>query len=129
MWYKVLVRSHQHSFFKTIFGMPSGPIALCTHRRFNNFNTPLLSIIICEIGGVLLNIPTSGLILSFDIGIPGQVWYLIVSIPDLCTLTYFGKYRDELFKSIFALDLASVSRFRLLFNGAIPILSCLLLFV
>ena len=21
----------------------------------------------------------------------GQVWYLIVSIPDLCTLTYFGK--------------------------------------
>ena len=25
----------------------------------------------------------------FDIGILGQVWYLIVSIPDLCTLTYF----------------------------------------
>ena len=23
------------------------------------------------------------------IGILGQVWYLIVSIPDLCTLTYF----------------------------------------
>ena len=22
-------------------------------------------------------------------GILGQVWYLIVSIPDLCTLTYF----------------------------------------
>ena len=21
----------------------------------------------------------------------GQVWYLIVSIPDLCTLTYFGR--------------------------------------
>ena len=33
------------------------------------------------------------------------------------------------FKSIFALDLASVSKFPLLFNGAIPILSCLLLFV
>ena len=27
--------------------------------------------------------------LSFPIGILGQVWYLIVSIPDLCTLTYF----------------------------------------
>ena len=24
-----------------------------------------------------------------QIGILGQVWYLIVSIPDLCTLTYF----------------------------------------
>ena len=24
-------------------------------------------------------------------GILGQVWYLIVSIPDLCTLTYFDK--------------------------------------
>ena len=27
----------------------------------------------------------------FPIGILGQVWYLIVSIPDLCTLTYFAK--------------------------------------
>ena len=25
----------------------------------------------------------------FPVGILGQVWYLIVSIPDLCTLTYF----------------------------------------
>ena len=25
-----------------------------------------------------------------SIGILGQVWYLIVSIPDLCTLTYFN---------------------------------------
>ena len=25
----------------------------------------------------------------FPIGILGQVWYLIVSIPDLCALTYF----------------------------------------
>ena len=25
----------------------------------------------------------------FSYGILGQVWYLIVSIPDLCTLTYF----------------------------------------
>ena len=27
---------------------------------------------------------------NFPIGILGQVWYLIVSIPDLCTLTYFS---------------------------------------
>ena len=26
----------------------------------------------------------------FPIGILGQVWYLIVSIPDLCNLTYFS---------------------------------------
>ena len=26
----------------------------------------------------------------FPFGIRGQVWYLIVLIPDLCTLTYFG---------------------------------------
>ena len=28
---------------------------------------------------------------TIPIGILGQVWYLIVSIPDLCTLTYFNK--------------------------------------
>ena len=35
------------------------------------------------VGGVLL------WACHFPIGILGQVWYLIVSIPDLCTLTYF----------------------------------------
>ena len=30
------------------------------------------------------------------IGILGQVWYLIVPIPDLCTLTYFAKIKKEL---------------------------------
>ena len=29
------------------------------------------------------------LVCHFPIGILGQVWYLIVSIPDICTLTYF----------------------------------------
>ena len=33
----------------------------------------------------------------FPIGILGQVWYLIVSIPDLCTLTYFFKSISKLF--------------------------------
>ena len=27
---------------------------------------------------------------TFPSGIPGQVWYLIVSIPDLCRLSYFN---------------------------------------
>ena len=31
----------------------------------------------------------------FPIGILGQVWYLIVSIPDLCTITYFYRYKVE----------------------------------
>ena len=27
---------------------------------------------------------------TFPCGILGQVWYLIVSIPDLCPISYFG---------------------------------------
>ena len=34
-------------------------------------------------------IPVPGYPLYFPIGILGQLWYLIVSIPDLCTLNYF----------------------------------------
>ena len=30
-------------------------------------------------------------ILRISYGIMGQVWYLIVTIPDLCTLTYFAQ--------------------------------------
>ena len=45
-----------------------------------------LSALVC---GVLL------WVCHFPIGILGQVWYLIVSIPDLCTLTYF-KYKLSL---------------------------------
>ena len=33
----------------------------------------------------------SGQIIDFAIGILGLVWYLIVSIPDICTLIYFEK--------------------------------------
>ena len=32
---------------------------------------------------------------TFSIGIPGQVWYLIVSIPDLCTLTYLNNLHNR----------------------------------
>ena len=31
-------------------------------------------------------------IVTFPCGILGQVWYLIVSFPDLCSLSYFGDY-------------------------------------
>ena len=33
--------------------------------------------------------------LGLGIGILGQVWYLIVSIPDRCTLTYFVYLRQR----------------------------------
>ena len=33
--------------------------------------------------------------LSLPIGILGQVWFLIVSIPDLCTLTYFEHFAGQ----------------------------------
>ena len=38
----------------------------------------------------LLLFVVSNLSCNFPIGILGLVWYLIVSTPDLCTLTYFG---------------------------------------
>ena len=43
-------------------------------------------------------------ICHFLIGILGQVWYLIVLIPDLCTLTYFDndvKRTTHMFEGIF----------------------------
>ena len=33
-------------------------------------------------------------VIHFPIGILGQVWYLLVSIPDRCTLTYFENGDD-----------------------------------
>ena len=32
---------------------------------------------------------------TFPSGILGQVWYLIVSIPNLCRLSYFGKHDNN----------------------------------
>ena len=37
----------------------------------------------------LLYVMFSCVIVTFPCGVLGQVWYLIVSIPDLCLLTYF----------------------------------------
>ena len=39
-----------------------------------------------------LSFVVSSVSLSLSIGILGQVWYLIVSIPDLCTITYFDSF-------------------------------------
>ena len=43
----------------------------------------------------------------FPIGILGQVWYLIVSIPDLCTLTYFVPF---FFNMHFPLDSLAIKQ-------------------
>ena len=38
---------------------------------------------------VLLYVMFSCVFVTFPCGVLGQVWYLIVTIPDLCLLTYF----------------------------------------
>ena len=37
----------------------------------------------------LLFLPFNCVFVTFPCGIVGQVWYLIVAIPDLCRLSYF----------------------------------------
>ena len=39
--------------------------------------------------GLLLSVMFNCDFVTFPCGILGQVWYLIVSIPDLCPLFYF----------------------------------------
>ena len=40
--------------------------------------------------------------ITFSIGILGQVWYLIVSVPDLCTLTYCNCQNNILNQRVFS---------------------------
>ena len=65
-------------FFCLVFAMP-----LCVSVYMclvvNCWERADLLALVC---GVLLRV------FNFPIGILGQMWYLIVSIPDLCTLTY-----------------------------------------
>ena len=39
---------------------------------------------------LLLFVMFNCVFVTFQFGILGQVWYLIVSVPDLCRLSYFG---------------------------------------
>ena len=51
---------------------------------------PKTSMIFSKIGLTSwLSFVVSNWVCHFPIGILGQVWYMIVSIPDLCTRTYF----------------------------------------
>ena len=66
-------------FFFLVFGMPlCASVCLCL--MVTCWEKADLLALIC---GVQL------CVCHFLIGILGQVWYLIVSIPDICTLTYF----------------------------------------
>ena len=71
---------HFSCFFCLVFAMPlCASVYLC------------LVVTCCERADLLA--PVCGVLLwvcHFHIGILGQMWYLIVSIPDLCTLTYFS---------------------------------------
>ena len=42
-----------------------------------------------ELTSAFLNVMLSCVFVTFLFGFLGQVWYLIVSIPDLCLLPYF----------------------------------------
>ena len=44
----------------------------------------------------LSSVQANFIFITFTCGILGQVWYLIVSIPDLCLLSHFGLL--EIFK-------------------------------
>ena len=39
---------------------------------------------------------------TFQFGVLGQVWYLIVSIPDLCLLPYFNLTKFKMSPELFA---------------------------
>ena len=63
-------------FFCLVFAMP-----LCA------------SVYLCFVAGKGLTSWLSFVVSNFPIGILGQVCYLIISITDICTLTYFVKNR------------------------------------
>ena len=50
-----------------------------------------------------LSFVVSSVSFHFPIGILGQVWYLIVSIPDLCTITYFYSHLHKLDIKLYAI--------------------------
>ena len=53
------------------------------------FFEPVLCCIVVGLTAWLLFVPFYCVFVTFPCGILGQVWYLIVSIPDLCRLSYF----------------------------------------
>ena len=59
----------------------------CTSNQLHSLYRELLFHFMTECAHIWQHL--SLMLLISPIGILGQVWYLIVSIPDLCTITYF----------------------------------------
>ena len=68
-------------YFCIVFGMPSRLVIADLWSPVGKGLTSWLSF-------VVLNC----VVVTFPFGILGQVWYLIVSIADLCPLSFFIKY-------------------------------------
>ena len=54
------------------------------------------------------------LLLAFPCGILGQVWYLIVSFPDLCLLSYFFLSLAQSFANVVSSQLKQPFKFKAL---------------
>ena len=67
----------QLCYFCILFVMLSRLVVTCWERAYL---LALVCVLNCVVG-------------TFPFGILGQVWYLIVSIPDLCPLSYFHTVR------------------------------------
>ena len=61
----------------------------CVCNAFGLFITALWSPAGKGLASWLLFVMFSCVFVTFPFGILGQVWYLIVSIPDICRLSYF----------------------------------------
>ena len=57
-----------------------GDLSLCGHQLGRGW---LLGSLVCNVFLFFF--------VTFPYVVPGQVWYLILSIPDLCLLLYVGK--------------------------------------
>ena len=66
---------------------------------------------------------------TFPYGVPGQVWYLIASIPDICILLYFVKYFVALSTALYPNTDFNVSRYNgSTIYGIVSLTSTLLIF-
>ena len=75
LWIIVLLFMIHVCLYYTVLSVPCSLVSTCLERA------DLLS---------FLCVMFSCVYVTFPYGVSGQVWYLIVAIPDLCLLLYFG---------------------------------------
>ena len=59
----------------------------------------------------------SCVLVTFPYGVLGQLWYLIVSIPDICLLSYFIVFRNDTLHQLGSLPVSCV-----IFSVLVPFL-------